>query len=104
MTEMMRLAGYAESTALAQTPSIVDAARGSDEVQTHLSRLQKLRDKTMTRIEVETDQANYGQLAFGLQVLEKSIALLEGRPTERTEHTLGEEERSALDEIIAMNE
>jgi len=104
LEEMMLAAGYAKTTAHAQPPSIVQAARNSDTVQDHLARLQKIREATLTRIELETNTANYGQLAFGLQVLDKSIAMLEGRPTDRVEHTLGEEEREALDDILRMNE
>ncbi len=97
-------AGYSESTAKARVSELIEAAREEPEVQDHLERLRKLREKTLGRLESETEKANYGALAFGLQVLEKNISLLEGRPTDRVEHSLSDEEREMLDEIMADNE
>lgn len=96
-------AGYTESTAKSRVSELVAAAREEPEVQDHLVRLRSLREKTLKRLEAETEKANYGSLAFGLQVLEKNIALLEGKPTERVENALTDEDREMLDTIMADN-
>lgn len=97
-------AGYSESTAKARVSELVAAAKDEPEVQNHLERLKRIRDKMLKRIEDQADRSSVGQLGFPLQVIEKSIALLENRPTDRIEHTLTDDEQEELDDILEENE
>lgn len=108
MYQMMLNAGYAESTAKQQSAVLMTIKEGAEEgdptVTSHLERLKKIREKMLARLEDQVQYAKYGSLAYGLTVLDKSIALMEGKPTERIAHELPEEERLELLEILEMNE
>jgi len=103
MYEMMLQAGYAQSTALQQSTILV-SVREDPVIQDTLVKLKAIRDKMLTRIDATVDKGSAASLAFPLQVVSKEIALLEGRPTERTEHVLPDEERAEILEVLQMNE
>ena len=104
MYEMMIQAGYSHSTARARAKETGDAARQEPIVQDHLERLRKIREKMLVRLEATVGEATFGAIGFNLSVVEKSIALMEGRPTERREIILDPEEQALLDEILGDNE
>lgn len=103
MYQMMVEAGYAESTARARSKEILDSIRDEPVVQDTLQRLHRIRDKMLKRVEDTADQGTAATLAFPMQVILKEIALIEGKPTDRVDHTLTAEEKDELDDIIRMN-
>jgi hypothetical protein len=104
MQEVMERAGYSPSTARARHAEIIGAVRQEPEVQDHLGRLIALRSKILDRIEVTVETADFRSLGGVLAVFEKNIHLLEGRATERFEHTLTSQEREELERILEENE
>lgn len=100
--EILRIAKYA--------PSVVDHPErvfGSPAVQAAvapiLDRLQRHRDRVLARMEKLVGKAGYTSLSITLSHMNKDIELLAGRPTDRTEYTLPDEEKERLDRLLKMN-
>lgn len=104
MQDLMLQAGYTESTARARHGEIVEAAREEPEVQDHLARLKRIREKMLDRIETTLPKTDCREAIVGYATIQKAITDLEGKMPALPSHELSKEAREELEEILRMNE
>lgn len=103
LKDLMIDAGYSESTARARSGDIMRSLKQKEGTVEVLDRLKALREKIIKRMENSIDGASFGNATFGLQAITKTVELLEGRPTDRVEHRLSDEDKEELDRILGDN-
>ena len=80
MVQMMKEAGYEESTANQQSEVL---SRVSEELQPIVSMLEKERDRALKQLTKKITKAKYRDLVDAIDKFTKVIQLLSGKPTER---------------------
>ncbi len=98
MYEMMRRAGYTESTARKQI-GIVDSDGLQVELKPVIDELIEHRRSILKRMRRTLGRAKYRDAVDGLDKVTKNIELLSGRATERI-YNLTDEERADVDRIF----
>ncbi|MCR4307134.1 MAG: hypothetical protein NUV80_01080 [Candidatus Berkelbacteria bacterium] len=93
MYEMMLEAGFKESTAKQQS-GILGGVK--QELQSIVQKLVDHREKVVERMQKTLPKAQYHNLVESLDKLTKNIQLLSGKPTDRTDLTLTDEQRRRI--------
>jgi len=101
--EILRRHGYSDS--VSKFPQKVTQTKSyKNVVKPYVERLRILRERALAQIEErDLGEEAIGELRNIMKDFTLSIELLEGRPTERVEQTLGQDEKKILDDILGDN-
>ncbi len=98
----MRDAGYTEKTA--RNPKNLTGSKiYKEEMKKVTEELQKHLSLILSEMNSKIKTAEYHHLAEALMKVTNAIQLLRGRPTERIEYQLTEEERTKIEDIVTEN-
>jgi hypothetical protein len=100
MEKMLLEAGYSETTSHQQV-GILNGVQ--DHLDPIVKRLMTIRELAIDRAQKTMSKAKGSDAITAIDKLTKNIQLLSGRPTERPESTLSEEDRQRLDNILLGN-
>lgn len=100
--EILKNAGYSDS--VSKKPSkVFDSPAVKQEMDTILSRLEAERDEVLERMKITRKKAGYAVLSMTLGTLNRDIELLSGRPTDRRQYELPEDEKEQLRKLLNKN-
>lgn len=99
-SEMMRQAGYSESSARQQTNILIGI---QTEIDPLLQKIEDARQDALNRLPTAITRAGYRDLVNGFEALTKMYQLLKGKPTQRTAVDINPESKAYLDEILGEN-
>lgn len=92
--------GYSKSSARAMKATKTKSY--NETMDPFLKSLIKIRDKAIKLMDKKVQWAQYSDLRGTVDSFTKLIELLSGRPTDRPETALPEEDRARLDEILGV--
>ena len=98
--EMMIDAGFSKSTAKQQSTVLAGV---KSELQTIADKLIMQRDKALRRLDKTISKAEYKDLVTAIDKFTKNIELLSGRPTDRQEQPLSEDQMQEIKDIFNEN-
>lgn len=105
--QILRENGYAPST-VDHPKRVFDKPVVAEAVEKTVSKIRRIRDKMLEHLEKNIEgEKGVKQSPYNLTVmssiLTKDAELLDGKPTDRTEYILPDEEKVRLDKLLEMN-
>lgn len=96
-------AGYSENTAKNPGNNLFNTKVGQEELEPVVKQLLEHRDEILIQMRAAVGEADYGELARGLNVVIKNIQLLTGKPTGKVGFVLDQETQDAIKAVIGLN-